>query len=268
MEIINKKEETFDLVLTEKGREKLSKGKFLPYAYSFYDNEVIYDASYSGITEEQNNIQPRIKSTLILGEKVTSDDTLQEKTNNKKKDPQLYPEYFDLGGYEFIKPYKPAWKIYVKQGEITGSVEQVPIELKKTGKATSLQPSGVPPLKYYKHDKIPQLNVFCEYKVYQVVDGDKKKTYVARSSEDISIEVVEENSFDDKENFIAEVFQFKTAYVDLKKLSFVNKQDPITQDNVEHFFNIFVDDEKEVMINYTDTLGKLEEALPKDPKDC
>jgi hypothetical protein len=260
MDILNKKEETFDLVLTEKGREKLSKGKFIPYAYSFYDNEVIYDNSYNGLTEEQNDIQPRIKSTLILGEKVTSDDTIQEKTSNKKKDAQKYPHYFDLGGYEFIKPYKPAWKIYVKQGEITGSVKQFPIELEKTGKVTSIQD--------YKHDKIPQLNVFCEYKVYQVNEGDKKKTYIARSSEDISIEVVEENSFNDKENFIAEVFQFKTNYLDSKKLSFVDKKDPITQDNVEHFFNIFVDDEKEVMINYTDELGKLEQALPKDPKDC
>lgn len=265
MEIIDKKEETFDLVLTEKGREKLSKGKFLPYAYSFYDNEVIYDASYSGITEEQNDIQPRIKSTLILGEKVTSDDTLQEYKSFQKKDPQKYPEYFELGSYEFITPYKPAWKIYVKQGEITGSVEQVPIELKKS-KSLSLQPNASQ--KYYKHDKIPQLNIFCEYKVYQIIEGNKKKTYIARSSDDISVEVSEENSFDDKENFIAEVFQFNTQYTDLKKLSFVNKEDSLTQDNIEHFFDIYVDDEKDVMINYADTLGKLEEALPKDPKDC
>ena len=264
MEIIDKKEETFDLVLTEKGREKLSKGKFLPYAYSFYDNEVIYDASYSGITEGQNDIQPRIKSGLILGEKTTSDDTIFENTTSKIKDPQQYPEYFELGGYEFITPYKPAWKIYIKEGEITGSIEQVPIELKKS-KSLSLQPSGTPPLKYYKHDKIPQLNVLCEYKVYQKVEGDKKKTYVYRSSNDISIEVFEENSFDNKENFIAEVFQFKTSYSDLKKMVFVDKDNPITQDNVEHFFNIFVDDEKEIMINYADELDKLE---VKDPKEC
>ena len=263
MDIIDKKEETFDLVLTEKGREKLSKGKFLPYAYSFYDNEVIYDASYSGITEEQNDIQPRIKSTLILGEKVTSDDTIQEFNSSKKKDSQQYPEYFELGNYDFTKQYKPVWKIYVKQGDITGSIEQIPIELKKTGKATSLQPSGAPPLKYYKHDKIPQLNVVCEYKVYEIVEGNKKKTYIVRSSEDISLEVIEENSFDDKENFIAEVYQYKTSYVDTKKLSFANKEDSITIDNVEHFFNIFVDNEEEITINYADTLGILEV-----PEEC
>lgn len=266
MEIINKKEETFDLVLTEKGREKLSKGKFIPHSYSFYDNEIIYDSSYSGINEEQNNIQPRIKNSLILGENVTSDDTTL--TNTTIKNPLKYPNYFELGNYEFIKPYKPAWRIYAKEGQITGSIEQIPIELNKTGLATSLSPSGPPPLKYYKHDKIPQLNVFCEYKVYQVVENDIKKTYIARSSNDILLEIEEKNSFDDNENFIAEVFQFKNNYSDLKKLIFVNQEDPITQENVEHFFNIFVDDEKEVMINYSDKLGELEQELPKDPKDC
>ena len=45
MTFIDKKEETFDLVLTEKGREKLSKGKFKPHSYSFYDNDVVYDLS-------------------------------------------------------------------------------------------------------------------------------------------------------------------------------------------------------------------------------
>ena len=55
MTFLNKKEETFDLVLTEKGREKLSKGEFVPHSYSFYDNEVIYDRSYSVPTYEGQN---------------------------------------------------------------------------------------------------------------------------------------------------------------------------------------------------------------------
>ena len=61
MTFLDKKEEIFDLVLTEKGREKLSQGKFIPDSYSFYDNEVIYDRSYSYAGEDQNQISPRIK---------------------------------------------------------------------------------------------------------------------------------------------------------------------------------------------------------------
>lgn len=263
MGILDKKEETFDLILTEKGREKLSKGKFLPYAYSFYDNEIIYDNSYSGSLEEQNAIQPRIKKTLMSGEKVTSDDTI---TGSDNKKAQLkFPNYFNLGGYEFTKPYKPAWKIYFEEGKIITPIEQVPIELKKTNIATSIEANGTPPLKQYIHDKIPQFNVYCNYKVYQIIENGKNKTYIERTSDNIMAKVQEENSFDDKENFIAEVFQFSNDYSELKKLSFVNKEDPITQDNVEQFFNIFVDDEKEIMINYSDMLGELE---PKDPKDC
>ena len=109
MEIIDKKEETLQLVLTEKGRKKLSNSAFKPYAYSFYDNEVIYDNSYNNKTEEQNTIQPRIKKALIVGEKVTWDNTILDVTDQKSS--LKYPQFFELGGYEFTKQYKPAWKI-------------------------------------------------------------------------------------------------------------------------------------------------------------
>ena len=262
MEIIDKKEETLQLVLTEKGREKLSKNMFKPHAYSFYDDEVIYENSYNSKTEEQNAIQPRIKKTLILGENVTWDDTSTETTD--KKSALKYPQYFELGGYEFTKKYKPAWKIYVKEGKISGSVEQVPIELIKQSNITHISSSAD-----YKHDKIPQLNVECQYKVFKVfdVEAKTKKIYVARSSDDIKLEVFEENSFDDKENFIVEVFQFTSDYSDIKKLNFTNKEDPITKENIENFFNIYLDNEIETDINYSDELEKIKNALPKDPKD-
>jgi hypothetical protein len=262
MEIIDKKEETLQLVLTEKGREKLSKSMFKPHSYAFYDNEIIYDNSYNNKSEEQNLIQPRIKKTLILGEKVTWDDTKKE--INDEKSSLKYPEFFELGGYEFTKQYKPAWKIYVKEGKITGSVEHVPIELIKQSSVTKINS-----IDDYRHDKIPQLNVYCDYKVFQITTKDRiKKTYVARSSNDIKLEIYEENSFDDKENFIADVYQFSIGYFDLKKLIFADKEEPITKDNVENFFNVYVDNEIEVEIDYSEELETIKSALPKDPKEC
>ena len=107
MEIIDKKEETLQLVLTEKGREKLSKSMFKPHSYAFYDNEIIYDNSYNNKSEEQNLIQPRIKKTLILGEKVTWDDTKKEWVGLTDKDiEKLWGESVDVmysGHYEAIK---------------------------------------------------------------------------------------------------------------------------------------------------------------------
>ena len=82
-------------------------------------------------------------------------------------------------------------------------------------------------------------------------DGTEK-IYVDRSSDDMKFEIYEENSFDDKENFILEVHQYSQNYDELKKLIFVEEKDPITQDNVEHFFNIATDKQKTLDINYTE----------------
>ena len=243
MTFLDKKEEVFDLVLTEKGREKLSQGKFIPHSYSFYDNEVIYDRSYSYAGEDQNTISPRIKRSLMHGEQVTWDDTLLDESG--KKDPLRYPTYFELGGYKFTSNNKPAWRVYAKEGNITGSIKHYPLELDKTAKAASLDE--------YRHDKIPQLNVYCEYKLYKTVDSEGvDRIYVDRSSDDMEFEIYEENSFDDTENFILEVIQYSQNYDEMKRLIFVDEEDPITQDNVEHFFNITTDGQKELEINYTD----------------
>ena len=259
MTFLNKKEDTLDLVMTELGRKKLAQGKFKPHSYAFYDNEVIYNQTGSGDLELQNSIQPRIKGALTRGEQVTWDDTLD--FSDKSKDPFKYPKYFELGGYEYIQPYKPAWDIRVTEGEITGTIKQIPFELEKNDPTITLDD--------YKHDKIPQLNVYCEYNIYRVTEEDgTKKTYVVRTSDDMNFKVMEENSFSDKENFILEVFQYESNYTNMKKLVFVDEQDPITPDNVEHFFNIYVDGQIPMAINYSKNLEELEKATEGLKDEC
>ena len=63
MEFFNKKEEVIDLKLTQFGRLLLSKGKFKPVYYSFFDEGILYDGARGDITEDQNDIQYRIKNT-------------------------------------------------------------------------------------------------------------------------------------------------------------------------------------------------------------
>ena len=48
MEFFNKKEEVIDLKLTQFGRHLLSKGKFKPVYYSFFDDNIMYDSTKAG----------------------------------------------------------------------------------------------------------------------------------------------------------------------------------------------------------------------------
>lgn len=61
MAFFNKKEEVLNIELTPVGRKKYSEGKFNPMFYSFSDEGVLYDASRASVTEEQNEVQKRIR---------------------------------------------------------------------------------------------------------------------------------------------------------------------------------------------------------------
>lgn len=66
MTFFNKKEEVIDIELTQYGKFKLSKGKFKPEYYAFFDDDILYDIQYAepNYSEEQNDIKDRIKNTI------------------------------------------------------------------------------------------------------------------------------------------------------------------------------------------------------------
>jgi len=62
MKFLNGKEQVIDIEITSYGRYLISKGKFSPHYYSFFDDGVLYDSEYASTTELQNDIQNRIKN--------------------------------------------------------------------------------------------------------------------------------------------------------------------------------------------------------------
>ena len=55
---INKKEQVFDLQLTQYAKYLMSIGKFKPAFYAFFDDNVLYDKNYatSSATEAQSDV--------------------------------------------------------------------------------------------------------------------------------------------------------------------------------------------------------------------
>lgn len=62
MEFFDRKQEVVDIQLTPHGKYLLSKGKWRPKFYAFFDRDVVYDVKYSGYTENQKDASDRIKS--------------------------------------------------------------------------------------------------------------------------------------------------------------------------------------------------------------
>ena len=60
-------EDVIDITLTEYGKRLLSRGKFKPVYYGFFDDDIIYDNAYTnGISETSNGAADRIKQSVRL----------------------------------------------------------------------------------------------------------------------------------------------------------------------------------------------------------
>ena len=127
-EFFNKKEEVLDIQLTQYGKYLLSQGKLDPKFYAFFDDDIIYDASYGDVVEDQNQTQvrifesPRMKAQymfygaetkiheinrLMRSSSENYDDALKIQNTPEKSLVMQYP----LGSTDADKDKAPAWNL-------------------------------------------------------------------------------------------------------------------------------------------------------------
>jgi len=120
---INKKERVLDVKLTPYGKQMFSKGKLKPSFYCFYDQDILYDGAYGGISEDQNDIVTRINSTQRLtlttdfsgsGQNSTTSVVSAQDLNEKdfeKTTPSNAKFFRVLGKNSPWSDFYPAWYI-------------------------------------------------------------------------------------------------------------------------------------------------------------
>ena len=215
MTFMNKKEEVLDIKLTQYGKKLLSNGEFDPVYYTFHDEGILYDSEYASFVESQNSIEGRIL------EKTPSTRTQHNYTSAAEKDGTIEIKNADgtiikidtfqisqrnalglpLGTSKLDTQNFPAFKIKIYDGEITGT------DLNYTGSLGN---------------KIPQIN--CKTKAraqirnvenVQKYDNpfgnatspiDAKGHYVSVDVPNFLLEIVEDNTSFEVENFDIEVF--------------------------------------------------------------
>ena len=215
MTFMNKKEEVLDIKLTQYGKKLLSTGDFDPVYYTFHDEGVLYDSDYASFIESQDGIEGRILDdtpTLRTQHNFTSakeSGGVIKITNPDGSTTEV--DIFQisqrgaiglpLGTSELDNQNFPAFKMKIYDGEITET------DLTYTG------PLG---------NKIPQVN--CKLKAtahvrniedvqkYENPFGavtspvDSKGFYLTVDVPNFLLEIVEDNTDFDSENFDIEVF--------------------------------------------------------------
>ena len=225
MTFFNKKEEVVQIELTRIGREKLSKGQFKPAYYEFLDEDVLYDRKNvaADTSEEQNNIKTRLKEKLTLRAPTA-------RQSVPPKDGAVLPENKAIEGLGTFLPYsnyKPSWKITAEDGTLFTASTDISFDPVELATGRTVGPS---------YEKIPQLNLTCEYEynAYVKVDKDdevfeddvnenpfiqednlftkpENDSFILFNKDfnDFTINVEEKNVLDLKGDFVLEVFKYE-----------------------------------------------------------
>lgn len=226
MKFLNKKEEVLSIQLTEHGRFLLSKGKFKPHFYAFFDDGVVYDSRFGGFEEHSVLAHERIKEELQL-EAQSSFSSAEEKKNvkeyirNAEEELELrldslqnnfygtsnhvriqntaerhYSLNYPLGTMSPDSKNIPSWNVNVLQGEVSSSLNF------KLGSHTGV--------------RIPQLEMrpisfFVDYDANEVTAEGGIASGVTIEEDAILLDIREINTLFDNENFDIEVYEVENS---------------------------------------------------------
>lgn len=302
MEFFDKKEDVIDLQLTQYGRYLISKGKFNPVYYSFFDDNVLYNSANGGYSERQNRSEERINEAqtlqpqisfssldknfsmnyeLILSGEELGSVALQPTAERNYALPQ------PIGTSDVSSEYSPSWSVLYLLGNLSGSSDHLNLN-EKNGDSNTLL--------------VPQLETIIDVEVSSVSAGDQafdefedgvalSDVVILSDDEEMSVllKVIENNGLFQKKNFDIELFEIQEEIqgdvtIDiLRPLMFAEAPNPesevdfidqaVPQENknfVEYYFDLLVDDEinDEIICTYDPAQEKLGHFADKQTLEC
>jgi len=285
MEFFNKKEEVLDFKLTEYGKYLLSIGRLKPVYYAFFDDDILYDVAGSGMTESPNMSEGRIQS------KTPSLKVIPTRTSAEKRVNSFVQQITDLLGPNSDPADKVEIFSHVESFEEKGKINAHTIGrsslTSRHNPAWTVEVLSIPRISSavsYLNDNgmienTPQLNIDVDYKMFfsdgavpgvQQISLNDSSLFLSVENNYLMIEVMENNTDFEKENFEIEVFHSASGtrapnlsdgspgkltpgeYVQLSYTpedpnSFITPM-PIQNDlniagNVGYYFNLMVDDD-------------------------
>ena len=258
MVFFNTKEEVLDIQLTPYGKSLLSKGKWKPVYYEFFDDDVIYDFSYIDSSKEETNNEaiqrikdtPRTKSQYTFeGADIRLKEYKEQLRNSAEpkgldqfleKIKSLSTSFLPLGNSSLSQEKYPYIRAKFLQGEIESSETSINI----TGLPNNIKIINLKDLKY---KVIP-------YENQQSLQQRAQNRLQPLSNPNVIPNAEQEYRYEIEENNIL---------IDLYEY--------FTDDEIENFeISLFeIQGEEEIKIHFEDKQGqyKVENNLLKENED-
>jgi len=223
MTFFNKKEEVFDVQLTSEGRRLLSQGRFKPSYYAFYDDDILYDSGYAGVSEAQNLTQDRIldesqypKPNARFKEAVEKGQVNYKNNHmnlqNVKQDVYLNESPFitPLGTYNSLTQEAPYFELEIlsknEKGITTGSLQAI---------ANSAE-------------KIPQINITCSFQYFPILNDQEDAVYYTVEPLLFSLKEYNTKFSNFTEDFEIEVYEITGSNLTQPKIFILEDTSPKT----------------------------------------
>jgi len=224
MTFFNKKEDVIQIELTPHGRKLLSEGKLMPYGYSFFDDDIIYESQKGGGTENNTNTKTRILvDTPSIRPQSCYKGVETEHTNqltNENDNLLLHP----IGTNKPSATKVNAWDVTMIRGEISAS----------SGFMSSSSPIV----------HIPQIECEINYEMsiknYSNAVEDPVNSYSSEVSdegnyllveeEQLLMNILEKNGFSYKDSLNVEVYLFSQDEATIEKIPFIKTQQKVVND--------------------------------------
>tara|TARA_B100000123_G_scaffold271827_1_gene252627 strand:+ start:629 stop:1636 length:1008 start_codon:yes stop_codon:yes gene_type:complete len=225
MTYFNKKFDVLGIELSPYGKHLLQNGKLMPKYYAFFDDDVLYDCSAAGFTENNSEIRNRIiNETPVLRPhymfKTVEDSFVKDQPfptsqyDNVKRpiaDETAKFLQYSLGSSDPTKEKAPAWRFYSLINEISSSAVQL--------SSSNYQPLNIAQIDYDINYEMSIRNIDDDGPVVGtkgtpnlpmstvMEDG----TYLNLEEEQVLAYILEKNGFLFGESLELEVFMFETT---------------------------------------------------------
>tara|TARA_Y100001937_G_scaffold128819_2_gene208513 strand:+ start:21978 stop:22820 length:843 start_codon:yes stop_codon:yes gene_type:complete len=258
----DKQQEVIDIKLTQFGKNLLSRGKFKPVFYQFFDDGVLYNSDFCGNPEEQNRSEDRIfeapqRKTQHLASSVDGgfNDFEYESpvTDPEKELAVVSPEThttnkilrYPLRNSSIDSQNAPQFYLVATENKIESSKDKY---------ITEVGSFDVPQINFSSsynisrniHDAIPVNEVASsvrDFRRYFDLTSSKivflNNSFIEVSGGDVSIELEELNTLNVLENFEIEVFEIHEVENRDTKESLTR----LSETKVKELFDISVDKE-------------------------
>lgn len=234
-EFFNKKEEFLEVQLTEYGKYLLSLGQLSPVYYAFYDDEILYNSEFAGVSDEsQNSVDRRIRhetpNLKVVPTRTGAEtrverflDSVSSGLVSQNSDPadnveafqqQAFIEKVNFSSYPIgtglmTTDKTAAWSISALKNTIDSTEEYI---ITNPSSSFANLDNGV-------ITRIPQLNISVDYQTYfekgpfsanaiseYLLGAPETNIYLSLYEDYLVLEVLEGNTNFIKENFEVEVF--------------------------------------------------------------